>query len=141
MSRSGYTDGIDGWGLICWRGAVASAIRGKRGQAFLREMLAALDALPEPGRLRGGKLVYANGEVCAIGSVGVQRGLDLEQIDPFDSDRIAWLFGIAEAMVKEIAWINDEECYTIESAEERFLRVRRWVVSQLGVRDECREGY
>jgi len=47
MSRSGYSDDCDDqWSLICWRGAVKSAIRGKRGQAFLKEMLAALDALP-----------------------------------------------------------------------------------------------
>jgi len=48
MSRSGYSDDCeDNWSWICWRGAVKSAIRGKRGQAFLRETLAALDALPE----------------------------------------------------------------------------------------------
>jgi hypothetical protein len=34
------------WSHIRWRGAVASAIRGGRGQAFLREMLAAMDAMP-----------------------------------------------------------------------------------------------
>ena len=34
MSRSGYTDECDGWELVRWRGAVNSAIRGKRGQAF-----------------------------------------------------------------------------------------------------------
>ena len=46
MSRSGYTDDMeDMWQHICWRGAVASAIRGRRGQAFLREMLAAMDAI------------------------------------------------------------------------------------------------
>lgn len=44
MSRSGYNDDCDGWALIRWRGAVNSAINGKRGQAFLRELVAALDA-------------------------------------------------------------------------------------------------
>ena len=48
MSRSGYTDDFDDqWALIRWRGAVTSAIRGKRGQEFLREMAAAMDAMPE----------------------------------------------------------------------------------------------
>jgi hypothetical protein len=37
MSRSGYSDDLENWSLIRWRGAVASAIRGRRGQAFLRE--------------------------------------------------------------------------------------------------------
>lgn len=35
MSRSGYTDDCDGWQLIMYRGAVASAIRGARGQRLL----------------------------------------------------------------------------------------------------------
>lgn len=48
MSRHGYTDSCDdNFALIRWRGAAKSAIRGKRGQAFLRELLAALDAMPE----------------------------------------------------------------------------------------------
>lgn len=45
MSRSGYSEELDQWDLIRWRGQVASAIRGKRGQAFLRAMLAALSLL------------------------------------------------------------------------------------------------
>lgn len=47
MSRSGYSDDLDSWSMIRWRGAVTSATRGARGQAFFREMLAALDAMPE----------------------------------------------------------------------------------------------
>ena len=38
MSRSGYSDDLDNWDLIRWRGQVSSAIRGKRGQGFLREL-------------------------------------------------------------------------------------------------------
>ena len=41
MSRSGYTDGFEMWSVIRWRGAVASAIRGQRGQRLLRDLLAA----------------------------------------------------------------------------------------------------
>lgn len=40
MSRSGYTDEDDIWAMIRWRGAVTSAIRGKRGQQALREWVA-----------------------------------------------------------------------------------------------------
>ena len=47
MSRSGYSDDLETWQLIKWRGQVMSAIRGKRGQKFLRELLAALDAMPK----------------------------------------------------------------------------------------------
>ena len=48
MSRSGYHDNMDDpLELGRWRGRVASAIRGKRGQRLLRDMLAALDAMSE----------------------------------------------------------------------------------------------
>jgi hypothetical protein len=82
MSRAQYSEDIDGWELIRWRGAVAKAIKGKRGQAFLREMLIALDALPDK-RLIAREL-EKDGEVCAIGSVGKARGIDLSTVDPED---------------------------------------------------------
>lgn len=56
MSRSGYRDDLDDpleWGA--WRGRVASATRGKRGQKLLLELLIALSKLPE-ARLIGGTL-------------------------------------------------------------------------------------
>lgn len=44
MSRHGYSDDChdDILSFGQWRGQVASAIRGKRGQAFLKELIAAL---------------------------------------------------------------------------------------------------
>lgn len=53
MSRSGYCDDGDygQWEMIMWRGAVTSAFRGKRGQAFLKEMLDSRD-LPAPPMCR-----------------------------------------------------------------------------------------
>ena len=80
MTRSGYTDDCDDWELIRHRGAVKSAIRGKRGQAFLQEMLVALDALPEPV-LISEELIDSEGDVCAIGSVGQARRMDMSGID------------------------------------------------------------
>lgn len=56
MSRSGYSEIDDQWATIRWRGQVASVKRGQKGQAFFRELLAALDALPEK-RLISGELV------------------------------------------------------------------------------------
>lgn len=56
MSRSGYNDDeIDMLALGRWRAQVRSATRGKRGQRLLRDMLAALDAMPEK-RLIAGEL-------------------------------------------------------------------------------------
>jgi hypothetical protein len=131
MSRSGYSDDCGGWGLIMWRGAVNSAIKGKRGQAFLREMLEALDALPEK-KLISSELKNDVGEVCALGSVGVRRGLDMEPIDLDDREGVAKAFGIAEAMAAEIMFINDDEfAYWNVTPEKRYARVRAWVVEHL----------
>jgi hypothetical protein len=73
MNRSGYDEDscLDQWSHIRWRGQVASAIRGKRGQTFLHELADALDAMPEK-RLIAHEL-QEGANVCAIGSVGVQR--------------------------------------------------------------------
>lgn len=130
MSRSGYSDDYDleNWDLIRWRGQVASAIRGKRGQAFLRELVAALDAMPEK-RLIANEL-ESFGNVCAIGSVGMQRGVDMTKLDPDDYDRIAATFGIAPQLVQEIEWMNDE-AYFGETPEGRWKFMRDWAVRKL----------
>ena len=136
MSRSGYSDGVEGWELIRYRGAVASAIRGKRGQQFLRDLVASLDALPSKRLIRH-KLVEGE-EVCAIGSVGKTRGVDLSGVNPenyFDydcGDKIASLFGISPALAREIMYENDEaDFWEKETPEQRWQRVRKWAVSQL----------
>jgi len=129
MSRSGYSDDCDGWALIRWRGAVASAMRGQRGQAFLKEMLAALDALPEKRLVRGE--LEADGAVCAIGSVGKARGVDMSKIDPYDRETVAVTFGVAEALAAEVMDVNDEQGGYRETPEARYARVRRWVEEQL----------
>ena len=86
MSRSGYTDYCEHLGL--WRGAVERAIRGKRGQAFLREMASALDAMPVK-ELVAEEIVRDPEHVCAIGAVALARGMDVSMIDPEDNDTVA----------------------------------------------------
>lgn len=110
MSRSGYSDDCDGWALIRWRGAVNSAIKGQRGQAFLREIIAALDALPEK-RLVANDL-EANGQFCTLGAVGNARGTPLKNVDPDDRKSVADLFNISEALAAEIMYENDDSFYT-----------------------------
>jgi hypothetical protein len=115
MSRSGYTsDGDeDRWAQIRWRGAVKSAINGKRGQAALREMLAALDAMPTKA-LVAKSFSTGDGEFCTLGALGAARGVELPHIDPDDdyvddvSDEAAQALDISRALAAEVMWVNDE---------------------------------
>lgn len=109
MSRSGYydnDDGCDNWAMICWQGAIKSSIKGRRGQALLRDLLAALDAMPEK-RLVAGEL-QADGEFCALGVIGHAKGLDLATIDTENWRELSVNFNIAEALAREIMYVNDE---------------------------------
>lgn len=133
MSRSGYSDDYEQWSLIRWRGAVASAMRGERGQSFLREMIEALDAMPQK-RLIDGDLVREDGDVCAMGCIGVKRGLDMREIDPEEREEVAEAFGIAPALAAEIAYENDEGTWKDETPEQRWQRMRNWAEKHLVTR-------
>jgi len=141
MSRSGYCDDIeDNWRHICWRGAVTSAIKGKRGQAFLVELAAAMDVMPVKRLIT--EELQADGEFCTLGVVGAARNLDMSVVAPDDAEAVAEKFGLAEAMVREIVYENDEyfgsyklvdgeRKYVRETPEERWIRMRAWVDKQI----------
>ena len=136
MSRSGYNDDCDDqWATIRWRGAVQSAIRGKRGQTFFRELLDALDAMPAK-RLIANDLVREDStgfeNVCALGALGKARGVNMERLDPDDPETVAGTFNIADALAREVVFENDEGVYwKRETPEQRWMRVRSWVASQI----------
>ena len=102
-NRSGYIESDEdgaNWAYIMWRGAVKSALGGKRGQEFLVEAARVLDALPEH------KLSYAEFEdgegYCLLGAVGASRGMDISSLDYEDTDGLADKFGVSKAMIREI---------------------------------------
>jgi hypothetical protein len=128
MSRSGYMDDIDQWDLIRWRGQVASVMRGKRGQAFLLEMWKAMQALPEP-KLISDEL-EKDGAVCALGSVGKARGVDMTGIDAHDYEQVAAFFGIPHQLAQEIMFMNDEVCPHV-TPENRFKLLKDWIEKNL----------
>ena len=136
MSRSGYGPETDcNWVWIRWRGAVKSAIRGRRGQAFLREMQAALDAMPRRRLIAG--MLEDEGEYCALGAVGHARGMDLSRRD-YSEEETAAMFGISQALAAEIMSVNDhdvihgyEDDMNGDAEEARFNRVWRWVQRHL----------
>jgi len=131
MSRSGYRD-YDGDGdrddILAagrWKAALKSAFSGERGRRFLADLRDAMDAMPVK-RLISGELVDSDGEVCAIGSVGVKRGVDMSDMvkpadcsqDDWDSDwecdaeeraeQLGGLLDIAPCMAQEVMYQNDE---------------------------------
>lgn len=135
MSRSNYSEDWEGDGtpLEFYRNAVGRAMNGRRGQAFFREMLAALDAMPVK-RLIDCDLEREDGSVCAIGAVGKARGIDMTGLDPEDAENVGAIFKIAPAMVREIVFFNDDEfTYQVpdETPERRWQRMRDWVAKQI----------
>ena len=131
MSRSNYREDIDNWQLIKWRGMVASETRGRRGQKLFRDLLAALEAMPEK-RLIASELETETGDVCALGAVGKARGVDMSAIDPEEPEQVAPAFDIAECLAQEIAFMNDEwDLRGDETPEGRWTRMRDWVKEQI----------
>jgi hypothetical protein len=129
MSRAGYSDDIDQWEMIKWRGQVASAVRGKRGQKLLHEMVQALDAMPTK-RLIKEELETIEGDVCALGAVGKLRQVNMAEIDPEDAEQVAKTFDVAEQLAQEVMYMNDEWVKR-ETPEECWTRMRAWAISLL----------
>lgn len=136
MSRSGYSDDCDGRELNMWRGAVNQAIKGKRGQAFLRETLAALDAMPDKRLTTDSLHEPATGQFCTLGAVGAVRGLDMKPLEYSERDGIAKSFGISKALAAEIMFENDEgdsywQRHEADPEARRWVRMRAWVESRI----------
>ena len=156
MSRFGdCEDDGEGPSPVLWQQTVANALRGRRGQAVLRELREALLGLPQP-RLIVGALVR-EGEVCALGALAGRRlaagPLTLKGCG--DETRIATSLAELEAMVGQeaqdefsimefgrqmgltgalswaVAFENDEGSWNRETPEQTFRRVLYWVDRQL----------
>lgn len=128
MSRSGYSEEYEYMAL--WRANVERSIAGKRGQVFLKDLLAALDAMPEK-RLVADVLVSSGGEVCGLGCLGKARNLNMDGVDISDPKLIGKLFGISGTMAAEVSFINDEY-WPCATPEERWVKVRAWVAESIG---------
>ena len=112
-----------------WQANVHRSLHGKRGQTELRELEAALLALPVP-RLIYGTLTDDDGGICAIAAYGRHKGVDLST---FDAEEDSVDVGIIGGMPRLVAWqiveLNDSG--RRETPEERYVRVLAWVREQL----------
>ena len=134
MSRSGYTDDCEHTGALnLYRANVDRSILSKRGQAFLREMVAALDAMPVK-ELVAEEIVRDSEHVCAMGAVALARGLNVSELEVDDGEAVGRTFGISRVLACEIAYENDERgawTGTKETPAERWTRMRKWASDQL----------
>lgn len=130
MIRSGYSDDVDGTELNLYRGTVVMAMRGKRGQRFFRDLVAALDAMPEK-RLIAEGFSTEDGEVCALGCLMRARGLEVPVGDGWDADVAADPLDIARCLANETTYENDECGRRGETPEERWVRMRKWAAENI----------
>ena len=144
MSRSGYSDEGDQWDMIRWRGAVASATFGQRGQQFLKDFRVALDEMPKK-KLYVHYLQTESGQSCSLGVIGAARGINMIGWDPESHEKIADSLDIARALVCEIEYLNDDfpnswayqqpdRCSDKQKeveAQLRWQKMRNWVDNQI----------
>ena len=135
MNRSGYAesddDDVGDADAAEWHRKVVAAMHSTEGQAFLREMAAALDALPGKW-LIDGSLVNDDGDCCAIGAVCRARGIATAGMDDDGINCTAERLGVPWPLAAEIAYVNDG--YR-ETPEARWQRMRRWVDRHIAQED------
>ena len=140
MSRHGYTDDGENWSFICWRGQVASAIRGKRGQRLIKDLVTALEALPVK-ELASHDIINSEGCPCGLGAALQHRGIIPKEIkrvsvgsdDDYDYDYVSGVLSealdIAPQLAREIMFINDDDWHSDDAG--RYRAVLSWAKDNL----------
>jgi len=159
--RIGYSEDEDYPGQFeLWQANCRRSLQGKAGQAALRELEAALLALPEK-RLIAHKMIDADGEVCAIGALAKHKGRDLlaepnlYEDGEFEGDGemeeigmelgmprlVAWkvvcrndieIDGHYETLPGPARWYGDRpQAYVPVTPEERYEQMLAWVRAQI----------
>ncbi len=124
MSRSGYSDEGDYYEL--YRANVERTIASKKGQTFLKELAQLMDAMPEK-KLIANELINEKGECCTIGVFCKAKNIDVTGIDVGDGDEVGRAVGITGMLAREIEYMNDEYVWKVETPEQRWERMRKWV--------------
>lgn len=142
MTRITYYDDGDVDSILAygrWERNSQATVRSKRGQASLRELEAALLALPEP-RLYADTfcttLDDGTVQACVLGALALHRGLDVP--DYFDDelnadDQARWAanhLGLTYTLAWNLIERNDE-MYAKATPDERFTMMLGWIRDQL----------
>ena len=108
--RLNYSDEEDYPGQFnLWEANCRRSLQGKAGQRELRELEAALLALPEK-RLIHGTLTNEEGGVCAIACYAKHKGIDLAKFDPeYESDTVGIVAGMPRLVAWKVVALNDVE--------------------------------
>jgi hypothetical protein len=109
--RIGYSEDEEFGGQFeLWQANCRRSLKGKKGQAALRELEAALLAMPDK-RLIAGKLQDADGEVCSLGALAKYKGHALladeceeGEYDEYDLSGEMEEFGVELGMLRLVAW-------------------------------------
>lgn len=131
--RISYSEDEDRPGQFAlWQANCRRSLKGKAGQAALRDLEAALLALPDK-RLIADRVIDAEGDVCAIGALAKYKGRDLlaepnlYEDGEFDGDGEMEEIGMELGMPRLVAWKvvcrNDVE---IDGHYERLPGPARW---------------
>ena len=143
MSRINYTDEEDHPGQFAlWQANCLRSIKGKNGQAALRELEQALLALPDK-RLIAGDLQDEQGNVCAIGALARHKNHTPKADPEYEMEAVGVELGMPELVAWTVVCLNDRELdkhydreqgrcvlYTPEERYERVLKtVQGWLAA------------
>jgi hypothetical protein len=147
--------------MCAWSGNVRRHLAGRAGQRFLWELYLALEALSERALIKGALVdrdgAYCSlGAVARARGVEIPAEMGVAAFDKYGPvledndfyDAACGLLGIHEMMAREVMYRNDDcdESHEVpgppsdhyrsaprreETPEERWERMRYWVVSQL----------
>ena len=137
MGRSGYSDDCEN--LELYRSAVRRAMAGRRGQKALRDLLDALDAMPDKQLIQHSFSAACG--VCSLGALAAHLGIDVSDLDeeqhdpddpePIDTGVVGARLDIAPSMAAEVMFMNDEASWHAESPEKRWARMREWAARHI----------
>ncbi len=116
-------------------GALKVAIRGKRGQKLMLDIVRALDALPK--KELGSDVFEDSCAVCTLGAVAKYRGQTLRDHNPMvyegeaeeaDAKAVSERMDIAPSLAREVMYEND---IPWGSDAERWESMRNWAISRM----------